>query len=266
MAHFLQVCASGFALARGLVELGSYEEALEIALQSTEAAPTLTFSILPIVNFVALGLVYQALLLPEQAREAHLEALQTSAMLPSPRYIALCATLLCADCVLADDWEAASTYARQALETRDPHVVVFPEVPLWPETEALVRQGLSEPAAEALRAFEERFGSRRRCRIPYLRAQAVLVQSWGKSDQAIACLQEAIAGAKEIGLLGELWQAEVALGRVHLAREEHEQATTAFARAAAIVQKLAGEMHNDALRSHFLESAQVQPLLMYTKK
>jgi hypothetical protein len=79
-------------------------------------------------------------------------------------------------------------------------------------------------------------------------------------------LQEAIAGAKELGLPRELWQAEMALGRVHLAREEHEQATAAFARAAAIVQKLAGEIHNDALRSHFLDSSQVRHVLTYTKK
>src|SRR5207248_7395906 len=67
--HNWSLALSGFALARGLVELGSYQEALDIALQSTAAARTLTFSILPIVNFVALGLVYQALLLPEKARE-----------------------------------------------------------------------------------------------------------------------------------------------------------------------------------------------------
>ena len=257
---------SGFALTRGLVELGSYEEALEIALQSTGAARTLTFSILLLVNLAALGLVYQALLVPEKAREAHLEALKVSTILPSQRYTEMCAALLCTDCVLADDWEAASAYARQALEARDPHVVVFPEVPRWPETEALVREGLSELAAEDLRVFEERFGTSKRCRITYLRAQAVLAQSRGESDQAVACLQEAIAGAKERGLLGELWQAEAALGRVHLAREEREPAAPAFARAAAIVQKLAGDIKNDALRSHFLESPQVRHVLMHMKE
>jgi tetratricopeptide (TPR) repeat protein len=145
-------------------------------------------------------------------------------------------------------------------------VVVFPEVPRWPETEALVREGLSELAAEDLRVFEEHFGTSKRCRITYLRAQAVLAQSRGESDQAVACLQEAIAGAKERGLLGELWQAEAALGRVHLAREEREPAAPAFARAAAIVQKLAGDIKNDALRSHFLESPQVRHVLMHMKE
>ena len=260
------LAVNGFALARGLVELGSYEEALDIALQSTEAARTLTFSILLLLNLAALGSVYQALLIPDKAREAHLEALKTSATLPSQRYTAMCAALVCADGVLAGDWEAASTYARQALTARDPNVVVFPEVPRWPETKALVREGLDELAAEDLRAFEERFGSRRRCRITYLRAQAVLAQSRGESDQAIACLQEAIARAKEIGLPGELWQAEAALGRVHLAREEREQAAHAFADAAAIVQKLAGDIKNDALRSHFLESPQVRHVLMHMKE
>ncbi len=264
--HNWSLALNGFALVRGLVELGSYEEALGIALQSTEAARTLKFSISLLVNLAALGLVYQALLIPDKAREAHLEALKTSATLPSQRYTAMCAALVCADGVLAGDWEAASTYARQALTARDPNVVVFPEVPRWPETKALVREGLYELAAEDLRAFEERFGSRRRCRITYLCAQAVLAQSRGQSDQAVACLQEAIARAKEIGLLGELWQAEAALGRAYLARAECEPAAHAFARAGAIVQKLALDIKNDALRSRFLESPQVRHVLMHMKE
>lgn len=61
---------------------------------------------------------------------------------------------------------------------------------------------------------------------------AVLAQSRGESEQAIMYLREALVEAKEIDLPGECWQAEAALGRLHLAREEHEQAEQAFIRAA----------------------------------
>lgn len=63
-----------------------------------------------------------------------------------------------------------------------------------------------------------------------------------------------------IGLPGELWQAEVALGRLYLAHEKYEQATQAFARAMVIVERLASALTSDELRSHFLASSQVQDL------
>ncbi len=219
---------SGYQLARALIEIGAYEEALMIAHQSTEVAHTLTFNILLFVNLITLGVAYQVLLLPEKALQAHLEALEISKTVPSQRYIGLSSSLLCVDYALAGDWEAASRYAWQVLATRDPKVVVCPEVPRWPETEALVRAGGHEQAAENLHAFYERFGTNRRCHLTYIRAQAVLAQSQDEYERARTCLQEAVAGAKEIGLPGELWQAEAALGELHLVCEEHEQAAQAF--------------------------------------
>lgn len=243
---------SGYQLVRGLVETGAYEEALTIALQSTAVARTLTFNILLFVNLVTLGQAYQALLLPEKALQAHLEGLEVSKMVPSQRYMGLSFSLLCVDSALAGDWEAASSYAQQMLMIRDPQVVVSPEVPRWPETEALLRAGFAEQATEALRAFYERFGTNKRCHITFLRAQTVLAQARGEHEQARAYLQEAIAEADALGLPGELWQAEVALGRLHLTCKEHEQATQAFIRASVILEKLAREITSDELRSHFL--------------
>src|SRR6202011_3529595 len=86
--HAWSQALSGYTLARGLVEVGFYEEALTIALQSTEAAHTLTFSILLIVNLLTLGIVYQALLLHEKATVAYLEALKIAESLSAKRYIA----------------------------------------------------------------------------------------------------------------------------------------------------------------------------------
>lgn len=263
--HAWSQALSGYALARGLVEIGSYEEALTIALQSTEAAHTLTFSILLLVNLAALGLVYQALLLLEKALQVHLEMLKIAESVSAKRYISMSASLTCADYVFANDLEGASRYARQALAARDPHEVIFAETPRWPETAALVYAGEKERAAEDLHAFYERFGTNQRCRITYLRAQAVLAQASGESEQAIACVQEALAGAKDSGLSGERWQAEAALGELYLVREEHEQAAHAFARAAAIVEQLAGDISDNELRSRFLEAPQVRHILQQVK-
>jgi tetratricopeptide (TPR) repeat protein len=263
--HAWSQALSGYTLARGLVEIGSYEEALTIALQSTEAAHTLTFSILLIVNLLTLGIVYQALLLPEKAMGAHLEALQIAESLSAKRYIAMSASLLCAVSVYAGDWELASRYAMRALAARDPHEVIFAETPRWPETAALVHAGESEQASKDLHLFHEHFGTKKRCYIVLARAKAVLAQSQGESQQAIACVREAHAGAQDIGLPGELWQAEAALAELYLIREEHEQAAHAFARAAAIVEQLAGDITSDELRSRFLQAPQVRQILRQVK-
>jgi tetratricopeptide (TPR) repeat protein len=264
--HAWSQALSGYTLARGLVEIGSYEEALTIALQSTAAARTLTFSILLIVNLLTLGIVYQALLLPEQAMEAHLEALKIAESLSAKRYIAMSASFLCAGSVFADDWEAASRYARQALTTRDPHEVIFAETTRWPETAALLHAGDSEQASKDLHIFRELFGASKRCHIVLARAQAVLAQSRGESEQAITYLQEAIVGAKETGLPGECWQAEAALGRLHLDRAEHEQAEQAFSRAASTIRLLAGNISSDEMRAHFLTAPQVRYILIQAKE
>ena len=259
--HTWSQVLSGYTLARGLVEIGSYEEALTIALQSTEAAQTLTFSVLLIVNLLALGIVYQAVLLPEKALGAHLEALKIAESVSAKRYIAMSASLLCADSVFTGDWEGASRYARQALAARDAHEVIFAETPRWSETAALLHAGDSERAAKDLHIFHEFFGTNKRCRVVLARAQAVLAESRGESEQAIRYLREALAGAKEIDLPGERWQAEAALGRLHLAREEHEQAEQAFSRAASVIEQLVGNIKSNELRMHFLAAPQVRYVL-----
>jgi len=264
--HTWSQVLSGYTLARGLVEIGSYEEALTIALQSTEAAHTLTFSVLLIVNLLTLGIVYQALLLPEKAIGAHLEALTIAESLSAKRYIAMSASLLCAVSVFAEDWEVASRYAMRALAARDPHEVIFAETPRWPETAALLHTGDSEQASKDLAYFREHFGANKRCHIVLARAQAVLAQSLGESEQAIVYLQEAIAGAKEIGLPGERWQADAALGKLYLAREEHEQAEQAFTRAASAIKQLAGNITSDEMRMQFLAAQQVRYILTHAKE
>ena len=67
--------------------------------------------------------------------------------------------------------------------------------------------------------------------------------------------------ANEIGLPGELWQIEVALGEVYTSCGEMEQAYQAFARAVAIVQGLAEKMEDEVLRTNFLTAPAVQRVL-----
>ncbi len=264
--HTWSQVLSGYTLARGLVETGSYEEALAIAVQSTEAARTLTFSILLIMNLLALGIVYQALLLNEKALEAHQEALKVAEAVSAKRYIAMSASLLCVDSVNIGDWEGASRYVRQALLARDSHEMIFAETPHWPETAALLHAGDSELASSDLLIFHERFSANKRSQVVLARSQALLAMSRGESEQAILHLREAIAGANKMCLPGEYWQAEAALGKLYLAREEHEQAEQAFTRAASVIEQLAGSIKGNELRVHFLAAPQVRYVLKRAKK
>src|SRR5256885_4560037 len=115
----------------------------------------LPICILLIVNLLTLGIIYQALQLPEKAMGAHLEALKIAESLSAKRYIAMSASLLCAVSVFAEDWEVASRYAMRALAARDPHEVIFAETPRWPETAALLHAGDSEQASKDLHLFDE---------------------------------------------------------------------------------------------------------------
>ncbi|MFL5665948.1 MAG: hypothetical protein ACJ8BW_32065, partial [Ktedonobacteraceae bacterium] len=101
----------------------------------------------------------------------------------------------------------------------------------------------------------------RRQRLPYLRALATLTQWDGETREALASLQEAAVLAHEIGLPGELWQIEVALGEVYAISGEREQAHRTFARAMAIVQKLAAKIEDEAKRSNFLTEPVVRRVL-----
>jgi hypothetical protein len=106
-----------------------------------------------------------------------------------------------------------------------------------------------------------RINSNRRQRLPYLRSLATLAQWDGETREAIASLQEAAILANEIGLPGELWQIEVALGEVYTSCGEMEQAYQTFVRAVAIVQGLAEKMKDEELRTNFLATPAVQRVL-----
>lgn len=242
---------SGYMLARGLVETGAYEEALAVVRQSIDVARTLAFSVPLIVNLLTCGSVYQALLLPEEAKRFYEEALTLAESRSAQRYVAMSASLLCAVAVFTEDWEMASIYARRVQMAREHDEVIFAEMPRWAEIAALLHAGEEEQAKEDLKHFREHFGTNKRCSLALARGQAVLAQWQGKSEQALGYIQTAIAEAKAIGLPGEEWQALVALGKLHLARREGGPAEDVFMQAASIMKQLADTITNDELREHF---------------
>jgi hypothetical protein len=78
----------------------------------------------------------------------------------------------------------------------------------------------------------------------------------GEINQATRHLQEAAKLAEGIGLPGELWTIQAAMGELYQLQGEGEQASRAFGQAAEIVQKLADYIGDDGQRAHFLSAAQ----------
>jgi uncharacterized membrane-anchored protein len=134
----------------------------------------------------------------------------------------------------------------------------------WYMVETLVRAGEVEHAREEVDGYGEHLGSSLRYRIPYLRALTVLAESQGEIEQATRHLQEAAQLAEEIGLPGELWSIQAALGEVYQQHGDENQASQAFARAAQIVESLAGKIEDERQRATFLLAQPVQHIFQRT--
>ncbi len=89
-----------------------------------------------------------------------------------------------------------------------------------------------------------------------------MLAAWeGQSEQAIGYLREAARLAADLGLPGERWQIQAALGRLYEAVGEPEQAYTAFGEAVRIIQGLAEGIGDEGLRTRFLAGPQIQEVL-----
>jgi len=207
--------------------------------------------------------VQQAMLRMEEARAALIESLALTETIAVRSYHVLATSRLCANRVLAGDWKSAYAYALETIAVRNDveTSLLFIDFLRYYETEALLQGGDEERAREDVQRLGESSRTNRRQRIPYLRARATLAQWDGETREAIAYLQEAATLAKEIGLPGELWQIQVALGEVYTACGQREQASQMFAQAGAIVRELAEKMGDGVLRTNFLTEPAVRHVL-----
>jgi predicted ATPase/DNA-binding SARP family transcriptional activator len=239
---------SAVRLAMGLLEAGAYAEALATAQQAAALARRHDIRPMLIAALIVLGTAQRALRDLQAARAAHLEAAEIDRAMPSQPFQASITVELCADAVQAGAWEEAHRYALQALELRDNNLM-YASFVRWCVSEALLTAGDRARAAADSAHFGARSGDNPRYRLPYLRALAALARSADERGPAIAHLEAAAALAAELGLPGEQWQIALALGALHQACGEPEQAGRAFARAAALAQALASQLQDERLRA-----------------
>ncbi|CAN5755283.1 hypothetical protein BH20ACT12_BH20ACT12_02370 [soil metagenome] len=249
-------------LGHGLTEEGRYGEAIRAAQEGVRIARKLPNPGLPLLALYSLGNAHQAVLGLEEAQTMYQEALEIADTVARP-WRSLIVTRLCANRALAGDQEAAHRHALDSVGIRDasPARLVWLDFARYHETEALLRGGNEELAREDVKRLGERVGGDRRFRLVHLRMLAVLDRWDGQTRGALARLREARALAEEIGLPGELWQIGAEAGELHEQRGELERARDAFSRAARIVEMLAGEIEDEALKESFLSAPQLRRVL-----
>lgn len=251
----------------GLLDAGAYEEALGLMQHSYALARTLP----PTIHFqsllTGLGSVYHAL---QQWEEAHSTLEEAQAMAETRELSSLHVSILsqlCMHSAVVGEWEAAQRSASKAVAFRKSfnRVWIVWDFYFHYETEALLRGGEESQARAAVQRLGEGLGPNRRYRIPYLRSLAALAAWEGHSEQAISHLREAARLAADLGLPGEQWQIQAALGSLYEARGEQGQAHNAWASAARIIQGLAQGIKDEALRSRFLAGPQIHPVMQHAR-
>lgn len=252
---------SSFHLGIGLLEIGAYTEAQTVAQQALALARTQNLVAFLPLTLILLGKVQRTLLDVDAARTTYLETTEVSDALGPRPFAMMIMEELCVVHALAGAWADASTCAMQELNARGGSIQLYTGLTLWYETEAFLRAGERERAAEQVQHFGTHIGTGLRYRIPYLRALSVLARFQGEIDAAIEHLQEAARLAEEMGLPGELWSIQAVLGDLYLAQRNTEQAQSVFDRASSIMQMLAEAVEDTVQRANFLASPLAQYVL-----
>jgi tetratricopeptide (TPR) repeat protein len=260
--HELAEATGSWALGLGLVEIGEYEEVLELCRRGTELARKVPNVFLLWHNLDNLGRVYEALLDLEEARRVHVEALTLRGAL-GPQYEAFSYARLCVVAALSGDWEEAYAHALRVHQGRI-SFDLLDGLNLHHEIEALVRGGDERLAREEVRRCAQRAQTNERDRIAYLCSLAILSEFEGDTQRAIDRLREAEALAEKIGLPGELWQIRSRIGELYEQRGETGEAREAFSQAAQTLKTLAQKIGDEELREGFLSAPRVRRVLART--
>lgn len=220
------VAVAGSFLSFALLEAGRLEEALELAGHSHALGWERTgHPQFRVFYALALGMARQALGELEGARAAFGAALGAVGTMPAALwgwwgrlYLDFLHSHLCANAALAGDWERALGHALEALEFRAARSYErgahTPRLPLWLETEALLRGGEAERARQALGRLGAAVQPGERLEITWSRARAALLGWEGRRAEALELLEQAQRQARSLGLRGECWSLEVQKARV----------------------------------------------------
>jgi hypothetical protein len=245
---------AGFVLTVALTEVGEYGAALDLAERSVEVARAIGVPTARLTSLMGLGLARRAALALEGAERALLEAHAVAVALASRPQVEMVAGSLCTTHALQGDWPRAFGRAEHELGLRNYDWLPPATTPRWLVTEALLRGGAPERAAEDLRQLDEYASVNQRSVVPYLMAKSVLYEWSGENDAALELLLEA---RNSHGALvpGEAWHLHSAVARLRAALGDAEGAASERRAAYAVTERLAASIGDAATRAHFTSRA-----------
>ena len=236
---------------------GAYSRAAEAACGALRLAEELEHREWIVYGRCALGTLYLDLLALPEARMQYDRAVAAARETASLYWMRFSAALAALACLEQGDWARAESLLEglvdltRAAQTWAERVIWYAHARL-----ALARGG----PATALRLVDELIASEPNAaparpvpRLAYLRGEALA--ALGRSAEAEEALLAARQAAADRGARPLLWRIEVALGLVYAEQGRRPEAEAAFAAARALVDELATEVAEAALRERFLKRA-----------
>lgn len=244
-------------LAMCLGPLGEYGQALSAAHTALWYAEEIEHRQWMTGAHTVLGILYLDVLALDAAR-SHLERARALAGAIGSRVWMDCATsYLAATCVAQGELGRAETLLQDVLASDTPMQTQAQRL-FWATYAELALA--RDQAQTALRIADELIGS-----APSVTAETVIPHTWelrgealaalGKTREAETVLQAAQAAAFEQGTQRLLWRIHAALGKLYQAQARRDAAQAEFSAAYEIIQRLAANMPDDALRRNFIERA-----------
>lgn len=222
-----------YALALGLTEVGSYEEALCVARSGIEAAQIGGELSSMVATRCALSHALHAVGGIEEAAALLHEAWAIAERIPVTYWSLRPLSYLCANRALASDWPTAGDIARRAIVTRagTHNRLIHCDFVRYYEVEALLRYGAADEARREVEGLGERLTNAdqdRRFRLVHLRMRAAVSRWDGNPMAEIAELEAARALAVDLGLPGERRQIAAQLGETYRSLGDLARSATAL--------------------------------------
>jgi tetratricopeptide (TPR) repeat protein len=249
-----------YVITAGLVEVGHYEEALQVGRLAVEHTREPGDPFIQLWMVTSWASVQQAILDLEESGLALTEALARADQIGIENWLLRPVSLQCVNLALAGDWTGAFDSALQAVSLRETlQARLLPlDFSRHYEIEALVRGGNLVLAREDVHRLEEHLrtdGSDRRYWLVYHRMQAVLARGEGEIEATRRHLAEALTLARGIGPPGEEWQILVELAATCQQEGALAEAHEANTRARAVIATLAEAIKDQQLRDRFQAAA-----------
>lgn len=241
------------ALALGLMEVGSYEEAVRVARSGVEAAQIGGELSSMVATRCTLAHTLHVVAGIEEAAKLLREAQAIAERIPVTYWSLRPLSYLCVNHALAGDWPTAGAIARRASATRASthnRLIDFDFVRYY-EVEALLRCGAEDEARREIVGLGERLTNAdqdRRFRLMHLRMRAACSRWDGNPVAEIAELEAARALAVGLGLPSERWQIAAQLGETYWAMGDHAKSAAALQEATVPVNALAARIKDQPLR------------------